>query len=89
MFVEKEMIPWDKVVAALSKEINVSDEIVHKLYEYMEPTTTFMPNSYQTPSKSMTSYCKECNSSHSFMSWCVVHVINVIACVCVCECVCV
>ena len=83
-FAEKEVIPWGNVVAVLSNEMNLSDEIVQKLYEYMKPTALLKPTTYQTQSKSMAFYCKEYNGIHSFMRGCVVCVINAVVCVCVC-----
>ena len=85
-FAEKEVIPWGNVVAVLSKEMNLSDEIVQKLYEYMKPTALLKPTTYQTQSKTMAFYCKEYNGIHSFMHGCVVCVINTVVCVCVCVC---
>ena len=62
-FVEEETITWEKAVAALYKELNVSDEIADKLNEHMKPTATIAPSTLQTPSNNMTFYGKECNSN--------------------------
>ena len=86
-FVEKEVITWDNVVAALSEEMNLTDEIVQKLYEHMKPTAKFTPTTYQTPSNNMTLYCKEYNGIHSFLCGCVVCVRIAVVCVCVYVCV--
>ena len=76
-FVEKEKITFDNAMEALSKEKNISDEIIQKLNAHLKPTATFVTNTctYQAPSEYVAFNCKECNITYSFMSGFVMHVI--------------